>query len=325
MSVTEPPTSLPKQFLIGALVGATFVSTGFALGCWYTKLKIEKLNKEEPKVNFEQDDEIDHSISRASSRSSMEGPGINITCPSPIHHNYHKPKRIFLIRHGESEGNVNPNIYSVKPDNKIELTKLGLEQADEAGKKLKEIIGDESVIFMISPYKRSVQTFEKIAAHFGGKEHVVVKEDPRLREQDFGNFQDPNDMRNRQEERRRFGSFYYRFPQGEAGSDVYCRVSSMCGTLFRSMETTRQNFDNYVLVSHGLTCRLFLMRYFQWSVDTFHSLWNLSNCQIVCMELQPNGKYKLLEKLKCDDETLLPQKDFVCQTEDLDNQISLCL
>ncbi|EFC44725.1 predicted protein, partial [Naegleria gruberi] len=195
------------------------------------------------------------------------------------------PKRIFLIRHGESEGNINSHIYSIKPDNKIELTAKGIQQADEAGKKLKEIIGDESVIFIVSPYRRSVQTFEGIANHFGGMENVTVKEDPRLREQDFGNFQDPADIKIRQEERRRFGSFYYRFPSGESGSDVYCRVSSFCGSLFRSMENQRQPYENYVLVSHGLTCRLFLMRYFQWSVDTFHALWNLQNCQIVTMEL----------------------------------------
>ena len=37
-------------------------------------------------------------------------------------------------------------------------------------------------------------------------------------------------------ERSAFGRFYYRFPQGEAGLDVYDRVSLFIGTLFREWE-----------------------------------------------------------------------------------------
>ncbi len=47
-----------------------------------------------------------------------------------------------------------------------------------------------------------------------------VREDSRLREQDFGNFQDPEDVKEQMQQRKLFGSFYYRFKGGEAGSDV---------------------------------------------------------------------------------------------------------
>jgi broad specificity phosphatase PhoE len=59
-----------------------------------------------------------------------------------------KPKRIILIRHGESEGNLDRNTYASKQDYKLLLTPLGVEQAEEAGKQLKNIIGGERVIFM---------------------------------------------------------------------------------------------------------------------------------------------------------------------------------
>lgn len=35
-------------------------------------------------------------------------------------------------------------------------------------------------------------------------------EEPRIREQDFGNFQDPQTMPRLKQERRKYGSFYYR-------------------------------------------------------------------------------------------------------------------
>lgn len=50
-----------------------------------------------------------------------------------------------------------------------------------------------------------------------------------------GNFQDPNKMKGDQEERTRFSRFYYRFPNGEAGSDVLIRVSILCDGLIRDM------------------------------------------------------------------------------------------
>ncbi|MBK7311909.1 MAG: phosphoglycerate mutase family protein [Sphingobacteriaceae bacterium] len=62
-----------------------------------------------------------------------------------------KPKRIISIRHGESEGNVDKMVYNQKPDYTLELTQKGLNQALEAGKRLKEIVKDESLFFYVSP------------------------------------------------------------------------------------------------------------------------------------------------------------------------------
>src|SRR4051812_38006059 len=52
-----------------------------------------------------------------------------------------RPKRIILIRHGESQGNDDKNIYESIPDNAIELTSKGILQAISAGEELKQIIG----------------------------------------------------------------------------------------------------------------------------------------------------------------------------------------
>lgn len=56
------------------------------------------------------------------------------------------PKRLILVRHGESEGNIDPLLYCRVPDNAMHLTDLGFEQAVAAGKSIKQIIGDESVV-----------------------------------------------------------------------------------------------------------------------------------------------------------------------------------
>lgn len=206
-----------------------------------------------------------------------------------------RPDRIFLIRHGESWGNVDETIYERVPDNRVELTTLGQEQAADVGRKLASIIGSERARFFVSPYTRTMQTYHAIthylAGPYDGAQFSYVEE-PRLREQDWGNLQNNKAIQQCRSERQRFGSFYYRFPQGESGADVYDRVTSFIETLHREMDKTH-NENNFVLLSHGITIRLFLMRYFKWTVDYFHQLHNPSNCQIMMLKKLPNGKYQL--------------------------------
>ena len=51
-----------------------------------------------------------------------------------------------------------------------------------------------------------------------------------------------------------------------SGSDVYDRVSTFLETMYRDMEKGGCG-QNTIIVSHGLFCRLFLTRYYHWSVS----------------------------------------------------------
>ena len=50
------------------------------------------------------------------------------------------PKRIILIRHGESQGNVDETAYQNTPDWQIRLTEKGRMQAEQTGKTLREML-----------------------------------------------------------------------------------------------------------------------------------------------------------------------------------------
>ena len=98
----------------------------------------------------------------------------------------------------------------------------------------------------------------------------------RCARQDFGNFQDLEVMRRCYEERRRFGRIWYRFPSGEAGSDVYSRVGDLWGALRRRIDHPRDRpHRNLVLVTHGLLMRFFCMHYLGWTEHEFEQVWNL--------------------------------------------------
>lgn len=116
------------------------------------------------------------------------------------------PTNIILVRHAESEGNVNSvsvcdlsalcfvrdavdclrsvfmsvynerntlmflqATYSFTPDSQVSLTERGRQQAKEAGQKIRALLeaegrGNERLFFYTSPYRRSLETYENIAA-----------------------------------------------------------------------------------------------------------------------------------------------------------------
>ncbi|MDI1458580.1 histidine phosphatase family protein [Streptomyces sp. NPDC003388] len=200
-----------------------------------------------------------------------------------------RPRRIVLVRHGESTGNVDDSVYEREPDHALALTERGLRQAEETGKELREVFGRERVSVYVSPYRRTHETLRAFHLDPG---LIRVREEPRLREQDWGNWQDRDDVRLQKAYRDAYGHFFFRFPQGESGADVYDRVGGFLESLFRSFEAP-DHPPNVLLVTHGLAMRLFCMRWFHWTVAEFESLSNPGNAEMRMLVLGEDGRYSL--------------------------------
>ncbi|MEU8486887.1 histidine phosphatase family protein [Streptomyces sp. NPDC048641] len=200
-----------------------------------------------------------------------------------------RPRRIVLVRHGESAGNVDDTVYEREPDHALALTETGHRQAEETGRYLRELFGRERVSVYVSPYRRTHQTLHAFRLD---PERVRVREEPRLREQDWGNWQERGDVRLQKEYRDAYGHFFYRFAQGESGADVYDRVDAFLESLHRSFEA-HDHPSNVLLVTHGLTMRLFCMRWFHWTVADFECLSNPGNGETRALVLGEDGKYTL--------------------------------
>ncbi|MFC4603336.1 phosphoglycerate mutase family protein [Rhodococcus kronopolitis] len=199
------------------------------------------------------------------------------------------PERIVLLRHGESEANVDPSIYERVPDYRIPLTARGVDQAREAGERLREQFGGRPVCVYVSPYLRAHQTLAAL-----GIDDLIERriEEPRLREQDWANYQDSREIARQTALRDTYGHFFYRFAEGESGADVFDRVSTFLETLYRHLSKPEYP-PNTLVVTHGLTMRLFCMRWFHWSVEYFESLENPGNAQTRSLVRQPGGKFEL--------------------------------
>jgi broad specificity phosphatase PhoE len=158
------------------------------------------------------------------------------------------PERLYLVRHGQSQGNVardaadEAGLHEIGIDVRdvdVPLSDLGMRQAKAAGRWFAALPPDERPeLILSSPYVRARQTADiicKADALAGGPARTII--DERLREREFGIFDRlttvgicerfPEEAAHR----RRLGKFYHRPPGGESWADVILRLRSMLNTI----------------------------------------------------------------------------------------------
>lgn len=215
-----------------------------------------------------------------------------------------KPHRIILIRHGECHANTDESKFATEPDYTIELTEKGIGQALDAGRKLKELVNEESMYFYVSPFWRTRSTFENIVRSFPRRQ-FGYNEEPRLREQEWGYLRTYGELKQLKKERKEYGIFYYRFPGGEAGTDVYDRINDLLGSLHRDFLSDDYP-QNCVLVTHSLAIRLFIMRWFHLTVEDFEQMLSPKNGELVILVLDgQTNEYELITPLERDGNVVL--------------------
>ena len=158
------------------------------------------------------------------------------------------PARLWLVRHGQSQGNVARDAADEAGAHEIDiemrdvdvpLSDLGRMQAEAAGRWFAALPAEERPeVILSSPYVRARQTAEAICnagALAAGPSRTII--DERLREREFGIFDRLTTVGIRERfpeeaaHRRRLGKFYHRPPGGESWADVILRLRSMLNTI----------------------------------------------------------------------------------------------
>jgi 2,3-bisphosphoglycerate-dependent phosphoglycerate mutase len=158
------------------------------------------------------------------------------------------PERLWIVRHGQSAGNVAKDAaYSARSarieiearDVDVPLSELGKEQSKAVAKWFASMAETEKPqVLLTSPYVRARQTGEAIRAAGGlAAETSDFVVDERLREKELGALDRltwvgieqlfPDEAAYRA----RLGKFYYRPPAGESWCDVILRLRSALDTI----------------------------------------------------------------------------------------------
>jgi broad specificity phosphatase PhoE len=178
------------------------------------------------------------------------------------------PARLWLVRHGQSEGNVADDeakrsgaatVAVGRRDPDVPLSPVGRHQAEALGVRWHDAPPeDRPEAVVASPYARAYETAAIAVA--AARSDIAIRRDERLRERDLGLFDGLTAVGIRErypdEAKRRgaLGKFYYRPPYGESWADVALRVRSFVADL-------REEFTGMrvALVSHQAV--LFVCRY----------------------------------------------------------------
>lgn len=209
----------------------------------------------------------------------------------------HRPVRIFLLRHGQSVAAVDESLQEDVPDMELPLSPEGVQQAEEAGVRLRYALGSEGFQVWTSPFKRCVETANHMlkATRIPEESWPPIHVDVRLREQDCGVFEEKKRALSISEQKKRrweFGAWYYRFESGENGAEVYSRVEAFVGSLHRHYQRRVEGplaeeqgaARNVVIIAHGVVHRMFLMRWFKLPIDWLHATRNLDHGEYVLVQ-----------------------------------------
>ena len=119
------------------------------------------------------------------------------------------------------------------------------------------------------------------------------------------------------QERADYGHFFYRIPNGESAADAYDRVSGFNESLWRQFGEDdfasvcvlgmlpmrlpirpELELTSRYAVTHGLMSRVFLMKWYHFTVEYFEDLRNVDHCEFLIMRKQDNGKFLLENNLR---------------------------
>ena len=181
----------------------------------------------------------------------------------------HWPDSLWLVRHGESAGNVASDhaeaigameIDIPHRDMDVPLSPCGRNQAHALGEWIGRLPeGEQPTSVLASPYVRAEQT-ARVALEASGCDprDIELRVDERLREREFGildrlTIAGIQDRYPEQAEFRAFlGKFYHRPPGGESWADVVLRLRSLIDTITREYIGER-----LMIVTHQVVVMMF--------------------------------------------------------------------
>jgi alpha-ribazole phosphatase len=193
---------------------------------------------------------------------------------------------IYLIRHGQSEGNVESDkkyiIHGQK--DKSPLTKKGVNQI----KKISQLILNQKIkidLIITSPQKRALQSAMIIKNNL--KNNILLNIDDRLKDQDFGDLEG----KSWDEIKEKYQSFFTLYqknplktpwPKGEAKIDIIKRLSSF----LKDIKKIKQK--NVLIVTHEEIIRIILALIFndkKYEIFKRRDLFKIKNATITSIYL----------------------------------------
>jgi broad specificity phosphatase PhoE len=220
------------------------------------------------------------------------------------------PEALWLIRHGQSAGNVARDeahdsgmqrIALEHRDVDVPLSDLGRDQAQALGRWFGSgEEGQRPEVILCSPYVRAVQTAELFREAGGCAPDLRICIDERLREKEFGVLDGLTTLgvRELQPEQARFrevlGKFYHRPPGGESWVDVIFRLRAVLDTISLHYAGKR-----VMIVAHQVVvlCMRYVLEHMsEAEILGIDAQGDVANCSVTQYRIDAAGEQLALER-----------------------------
>lgn len=222
----------------------------------------------------------------------------------------HWPERLWIVRHGQSAGNVAaeaadraglPRIALDIRDADVPLSRLGEQQAAALGDWFAALpVGEQPEVVLCSPFRRTCQTAAAAARRLGPSIHRAT--DERLREREFGILDrltraGVTELHPDQAAALTLlGKFYHRPPGGESWCDVILRLHSLLDRI-----SLHHSGQRVLVIAHQvvvLCLRYILEELDEAAVLAIDRAGDVANCSITEYAFEPDAQGRCRPVLK---------------------------
>ncbi len=204
-------------------------------------------------------------------------------------------KQVFLVRHAQSEEDIDPAIHGRIPDQRISITSIGKKQVLDLVRILTPKISRYKKVKIITSFSnRAGQTMSLFCSMFPLIDFDVLFE-PCIRNLNWGNV-DECSLKEVEQERYRVGVLYFQFPCGDSTPAFVRNIA--CFTKKLQKERKSENHSECVIIfTHGFALRVIAKMFLQISDEDFRLLANPPNCYVSTINITKTGKVILKEPL----------------------------
>lgn len=196
-------------------------------------------------------------------------------------------KQIFLVRHAQSEEDVDPNIRNGVHDSRIAITSTGKSQVENIAKILyPKISGYKHIKIVTSPSNRAYQTMSLFCSYFPAISFEVVRE-KCIKNLNWGNV-DETTLKEVEQERYRVGVLYFQFPKGDNTSELVKRIEKYIERLIRDGHDETYS-ECVIIFTHGFALRIITKALLNMSDEEFRYLSNPPNCYVATVNITKLG------------------------------------
>jgi broad specificity phosphatase PhoE len=213
------------------------------------------------------------------------------------------PQEVWLVRHGQSAGNVARHLAEAAAGHRIDIADRDVDvPLSELGERQSQALGSwfaalppeqQPTVVLHSPYVRAAETANILMQRLdpARRSQLVVESDERLREKEFGildrltTYGIAHHHPELYEQRQHVGKFYFRPPGGESWCDVILRLRSVIDTMNREFCRER-----VLIVAHQVTVNCFRYLFERMDEKTildFDRAGDVPNCSVTSYEYDP--------------------------------------